>query len=187
MRTHAARPAVRPPNEVSRGMSQPVELSVRQFERTEVVLDAEFELAPECRGQVRFSGRSSASKGTTALRVTVSDVGLGGMGVQVPMFLPRMTVGTIRVFDPAPAGVALSGEPVHAVAFECVLRVRRCELTSRVPTYFVGFSFEKAEADLAAKLGALMERVGTSMRRLALERLERDYGAGLGERERDVA
>jgi len=144
------------------------DLTIRQFERNDVTLDGEFEVAAAHQGQVAFSGRNSAVVDARTVRITVSDIGAGGIGFQAPIFLPRMLSGVLRIFDLHEPCGAPEGGVTRRIAFEHAVRVRRCELTSQVPSYLVGSSFEGADDRLDAELAALMERITSSMRRLLM-------------------
>ena len=47
----------------------------------------------------------------------------------------------MRVFDPTPVGTRSDGTPILEVAFEQRVKVRRVQMTSHEPTYFIGVSF----------------------------------------------
>lgn len=141
------------------------DLTIRQFERNDVVLDGEFEVDVVHQGQVAFSRRNADMIDSRTLKVSLSDIGAGGMGFQAPIFLPRMLSGVLRVFDLPESGSAPEARPTRRIAFEHAVRIRRCELTSRVPSYFVGSSFENADDRLEAELDALVDRIASSMRR----------------------
>jgi len=81
-------------------MTQPMDLTVRRFERNDIILDAEFEIDESQRSQVKFSKSCSQAKNAHTLRVTLADIGSGGVGIQTSTLLPRMTHGVIRVVDP---------------------------------------------------------------------------------------
>ncbi len=121
-------------------MSSQSGLRVRQHHRREIELPVEFVVAEEYRDQVRFSAQSSAIDDHT-LRGTSVDISPGGMGFMCRQFLPRQCEGLLRVFDPMPVGMRADGTPILEVAFEQRVKVRRVQMTSREPTYFIGVSF----------------------------------------------
>ena len=141
-------------------------LTIRQFERNDVVLEGEFEVGAAHQGQVALSGRNGAVVDSRTVRITVSDISAGGLGFQVPVFLPRMLTGVVRIFDLHGSAGASKGIRTRRIAFEHAVRIRRCELTTRQPSYFVGSSFENADDRLDAALAALTERIGAAMCRL---------------------
>ncbi|GEM_PF-2398381 len=157
------------------------DLTVRQFERNEVVLEGEFEVAEAHRGQVTFSGRDAAVIDARTLRITVSDVGAGGIGFQSPMYLPRQLRGIVRIFDPTRHGEDSDEHAVHCIAFEHLVRIRRCDLTSRLPSYFVGSAFENADERFDESLASLMDRISTSMQdRMIEQHSQRGFGPDRG-------
>ena len=119
-------------------------LRVRQHHRREIELPVEFVVAVEYRDQLRFSSQSSAID-DHSLRGTSVDISPGGMGFTCRQFLPRQCEGSLRVFDPMPVGMRADGTPILEVAFEQRVKVRRVQMTSHEPTYFIGVSF--AEPD----------------------------------------
>ena len=142
------------------------DLTIRRFERNDVILDGEFEVAAAHQGQVAFSRRNSAVVDPRTVRITVSDIGAGGIGFQAPIFLPRMLSGVVRIFDLHPSDGKSEGTSIRCIAFEHAVRIRRCELTSRLPSFFVGSSFEGADDHLDALLAGLTERIASSTRRM---------------------
>ncbi len=125
-------------------MSSDSGLRVRQHHRREIELPVEFVVAEEYREQLRFSAKSSAIN-DHSLRGTSVDISPGGMGFTSRLFLPRQCEGSLRVFDPTPVGMRADGTPILEVAFEQRVKVRRVQMTSHEPTYFIGVSF--AEPD----------------------------------------
>ncbi len=150
-------------------MAERADLTIRQFERNEVVLDGEFEVAPVDRAQVIFSARHAAVIDAHTLRITVSDIGAGGIGFQAPMYLPRMLRGTVRILEAAKTMGQHHSHSPRCVAFEHAVRIRRVDLTSRIPSYFIGSSFEAADARLDEALAAMMERLSETMQLRAAE------------------
>ncbi len=126
-------------------MSPKSGLRVRQHHRREIELPVEFVIAEEHRSQVRFSSSSSAPD-PTCVRGTSVDISPGGMGFTCRQFLPRMCEGALRVYDPMPVGTKPDGSPILEVAFEQRVKVRRVQMTSHEPTYFIGVSFADPDA-----------------------------------------
>lgn len=125
-------------------MSSQSGLRVRQHHRREIELPVEFVVAQEYREQVRFSSNSTAIN-DHSLRGTSVDISPGGMGFSCSLFLPRLCEGSLRVFDPMPVGTRADGTPILEVAFEQRVKVRRVQMTSPEPTYFIGLSFAEPE------------------------------------------
>ncbi len=121
-------------------MSSQSGLRVRQHHRREIELPVEFVVAEEYRDQLRFSAKSLAIN-DHALRGTSVDISPGGMGFTCRQFLPRQCEGLLRVFDPMPVGMRADETPILEVAFEQRVKVRRVQMTSHEPTYFIGVSF----------------------------------------------
>ena len=121
-------------------MSSQSGLRVRQHHRREIELPVEFIVAEEYRDQVRFGSKSTAIN-EYSLRGTSVDISPGGMGFTAGQFLPRQCEGLLRVFDPMPIGTRADGMPMLEVAFEQRVKVRRVQMTSHEPTYFIGVSF----------------------------------------------
>ena len=127
-------------------MSEKSGLTVRQHVRQAIELPVAFEIEETHGEQVRFSARSEAVD-RHLIRGASIDISPGGLGVSVCHFVPRNTVGTVRIIDPD------AGE--DGVVFEHVVRVRRVQMTSREPTYFVGFSFVDPDSSLADRIASL--------------------------------
>jgi len=125
-------------------MSSQSGLRVRQHHRREIELPVEFVVAQEYREQVRFSSNSTAIN-DHSLRGTSVDISPGGLGFTSRQFLPRLCEGSLRVFDPMPVGTRADGTPILEVAFEQRVKVRRVQMTSPEPTYFIGLSFAEPE------------------------------------------
>ncbi len=135
-------------------MSRESGLRVRQFRRREIELPVEFVIAEPNRLQVRYSSSSSATNEYT-VRGTSVDISPGGMGFVCRQFVPRMTEGSLRVFDPTPAATRPDGTPIFEVAFAQRVRVRRIRMISGKPTYFIGVAFadpENIDPDIANRM-----------------------------------
>ena len=102
-------------------------------------------MAKEYREQLRFGSKSSAIN-DHMLRGTSVDISPGGMGFTCGLFLPRQCEGSLRVFDLTPVGMRADGTPILEVAFEQRVKVRRVQMTSHEPTYFIGVSFAEPDS-----------------------------------------
>ncbi len=141
-------------------MSSQSGLRVRQHHRREIELPVEFVVAEEHREQLRFGPTSSALNDHT-LRGTSVDISPGGMGFTSQQFLPRMCEGSLRVFDPMPVGTRPDGTPILEVAFEQRVKVRRVQMTSHEPRYFIGVSFadpDMVDPDIANRMALLKQQ-----------------------------
>ena len=143
-------------------MSSQSGLRVRQHHRREIELPIEFVVEEEHRTQVRFSANSSALDDHT-LRGTSVDISPGGMGFTCSEFVPRMCEGHLRVFDPLPVGTKPDGTPILEVALEQQVKVRRVQMTSDDPVYFIGVSFadpDSVDPDIGNRMILLTEQAG---------------------------
>ena len=83
------------------------------------------------------------------------------MGFTCPEFVPRMCEGFLRVFDPMPVGTRPDGTPILEVALEQRVKVRRVQMTSEEPVYFVGVSFadpDGVDPDIGNRMILLKEQ-----------------------------
>ena len=141
-------------------MSSQSGLRVRQHHRREIELPVEFVIAPEHRSQVRF-GTNSSAMDHHSLRGMSVDISPGGMGFTCQQFLPRMVEGSLRVFDPMPVGARPDGTPILEVAFEQRVKVRRVQMTSQEPRYFIGVSFadpDSVDPDIGNRMMLLKQQ-----------------------------
>jgi c-di-GMP-binding flagellar brake protein YcgR len=136
-------------------MAQTSGLTVRNFQRNQIDLPAEFVIADAHRTQVRFSG-SSASLDQHTLRGRAVDISPGGVGLQFSQFLPRMCEGEVRIFNPAPIGTKPDGSPSYAVAFTQPVKVRRVFQAGPEPTYFVGTSYLDPDPALQEQIASIL-------------------------------
>ncbi len=142
-------------------MSPTSGLRVRQHQRREIELPVEFVVCEEHRTQVRFSASSSAVN-HHAVRGTSIDVSPGGMGIVCQQFIPRMCEGSLRVFDPTPAGTKSDGTPMLEVAFELRVKVRRVQMAAQEPTYLLGLAFtdpKLVDRDIGDRISILAKRM----------------------------
>ncbi len=145
-------------------MSPKSGLRVRQHHRREIELPVEFVVDEEHHSQLRFSAQSDAVD-AHCVRGTSVDISPGGMGFTCRQFLPRMCAGLLRVFDPMPVGTRGDGSPILEVAFEQRVKVRRVQMTSHEPTYFIGVSFadpDSVDPDIGNRMMLLKEQAADS-------------------------
>ena len=143
-------------------MSSQSGLRVRQHHRREIELPVEFVIDEGHREQVQFSANSSAID-DHSVRGTSVDISPGGMGFTCKQFIPRMCEGNLRVFDPMPVGTQPDGSPILEIAFEQRVKVRRVQMTSHEPEYFIGVSFADPEAvdpDIGNRMFLLRQQAG---------------------------
>jgi hypothetical protein len=136
-------------------MSERSGLTVRQFQRREVDLPAQFDVAEAHQQQVRFSA-ASGSVDAHSLPVRTVDMSPGGAGLASTIFLPRACEGRLRIFSTTPVEVRGDGSPVYEVAFEHRVKVRRTILTGHEPSYFVGVSFVDPAPDLEERIARVL-------------------------------
>ena len=145
-------------------------LTVRQYERREIELPAELEIAHDLRVQIAFSSTSGLTN-PHRIECHTLDVSPGGVGLSVRTFLPRGARGRLWILDPASSGQQEDGSPMHAVLFEHDVKVRRVSLSGHEPTYFLGISFDNQASDFEAKIGRFLGMVG---QRAATPELQED-------------
>ena len=141
-------------------MSSQSGLRVRQHHRREIELPVEFIVTEEHRHQVRFGPNSSALDDHT-LQGTSVDISPGGMGFTCSEFVPRMCEGQLRIFDPLPVGTRPDGSPILEVALEQRVKVRRVQMTSEEPVYFIGVSFadpDSVDPDIGNRMALLKQQ-----------------------------
>ncbi len=141
-------------------MSQTSGLTIRQHERREIELPVEFVVAEEHRQQVRFSSSSGADNQETVRGHSV-DISVGGLGISSRHYLPRACPGVVRVYDPAATGDGPDDSALLNVAFEHRVKVRRAQMTSPEPTYFIGLSFIDPEPDVAERIASFLHKIGS--------------------------
>lgn len=162
-------------------MSRSMDLTIRRFERNDIVLDALLEVNESHRDQVVFSSSNPFAVNDHLLKVTLADIGDGGVGIHASAFIPRGLTGRVRVMAPrlVEAGGALDdhqsgsdGDMGQGILFEHEVRVRRVELTSRVPTFFIGTSFENPPADMRQRVEDFISRASEALRTINMARLQ---------------
>jgi hypothetical protein len=65
----------------------------------------------------------------------------------------------LRLFNPAPSGVGSDGHAIHDVIFEHAVKVRRVDLTTPEPMYFIGLAFVDPEPDIDQRVTGLLHTV----------------------------
>ncbi len=142
-------------------MSQTSGLTIRQHERREIELPVEFVIAEEHRQQVRLSSSSGTDNQETVRGHSV-DISVGGLGISSRHYLPRACKGWVRVYDPESAGEGPDGGSLLNVAFAHQVKVRRVQMTSPEPTYFIGLSFLDPDPDVGERISSFLHKIGPS-------------------------
>jgi hypothetical protein len=106
-------------------------LIVREFQRHELVLPASISVAPEHQTAVRFSPALCERDGWVS--ATLTDFSPGGVGLMVPLYLPRACLIRVRVKSPR------GSKPEHVL--DVTVRVQRIRMTDRRPGFLVGTSY----------------------------------------------
>lgn len=127
-------------------------LTVRHHDRHELDVPAELIIAPEHVEQVRFTGVSAGAVNATTLSVKVRDMSRGGVGLESPIYLPRMTKAVVRMW----LGSADSAQQ----CVERLVRVRRCLMASESPSYMLGTQFISREGEEESELEELLRLAG---------------------------
>lgn len=153
-------------------MSEPASLTRRQHERHELILDIEFEIRDDHAPQVRLSGRNEGTLAPNRMRATMLDIAVGGVGTHTHIFLPRMTKGLIKIYDPLSIEMNPRDGDEWTLVFEEPVTVRSTRMLSKQPIYSVGMSFDRTGPEMQHKLSDLFEKVSASMRELSKRRLE---------------
>lgn len=119
------------------------ELVVRAHSRQACDLPAKAIVAGEDASRVHLTGSATGTDGSLACRIV--DVSAGGVGLSAGCFMPANC--TLRVSVERAGGSAITVEGV----------VKRVQMTSAEPGYYLGLAFAGAPG---ASLDALMELVG---------------------------
>lgn len=130
-------------------------LIVREFQRHELVLPASISVAPEHQTVVRFSSTVCERDGWVS--ATLTDFSPGGIGLMVPVYIPRCCVLRIRV---------KSLEGVKQVdVLDVTVRVQRIRMTDRRPGFLMGTSYAgvtDAQRDAIEALATHLEGPATA-------------------------
>lgn len=131
--------------------------SARQEDRRPLALQAEFEIAPVHREQIRFSPSSNAPQRHVTVGRSI-DVSPAGIGLICEQFVPRMTEGIVRLF------VGRDGDSRHQQpVFEQRAKIRRVSLrVTDKPSYLLGAAFLDPPKDLEKKVNQLLEQAGAA-------------------------
>lgn len=129
------------------------QLVVRQHERLLCTLRAHVRIADACAAQVSLARASGDASGT--LDAQIVDCSRGGLGLQLPLFLPRAAQLLVRVKADESCGIP--GD------IELLTRVQRASMIDRTPTYYLGLSFRvpgAPQTDLIERLLVVAARQG---------------------------
>ncbi len=136
-------------------------LSVRQYKRETVRLPVRFVVAEAHQDQVRFTTSSSALDQRSMFGVA-TDLSHGGLGLECHLFLPRMSEGTVYIYNPT----RHSGDAEQLLTQEHVIearvKVRRVVLASHEPLYSVGMSFVDPPEELNQLISELCAKADAS-------------------------
>lgn len=131
--------------------SQNDQLVVRQHERVLCKLPAHVRVADACATQIVLARTTGDASGT--IDATIVDCSRGGLGIQLPMFLPRAAQLIVRLKPDVAANVP--GD------VELLVRIQRASMTERTPMYYLGVSFKvpgAAQTDQIERLLAIATR-----------------------------
>ncbi len=123
-------------------------LTVRHHDRHELDLKAELVIDPEHVEQVCFTSSHAAVVNATTIQVRVRDVSRGGIGVESPIYLPRMVKATVRLL--------LDGTSQPEGPLQRTIRVRRCSMVNESPAYLLGTQFIAQDGETEADLERLL-------------------------------
>lgn len=135
-------------------------LTVRRHERHSIALDALLNVVAggsggpgaglnAGTGAVRFSAESGV--GEIGANARVVDLGAGGMGLSVSVFLPRGCMLRVRVLG--------AGGQISSPRLETMVRVQRVTMTDRRPTYLLGTSFADSTPSLQKKVAEILAEI----------------------------
>lgn len=130
-------------------------LIVRDFERHEISLPARVRVAGEHVSVVRLAAGAPSKDGW--IETDLMDLSRTGFGLVSPVFLPRLSLVQVQIFDPADGNDA---QPM----VDGVVRVRRVLMTDGRPGYLLGTSTDPAHSMMNRQLEALVERCSTGIR-----------------------
>ena len=135
-------------------------LVVRQHERLSCRLPAKLRVREEHASQVIIS--RAAGDGSGGLNVTVVDCSGGGMGLEIPIFIPRSCRVQVQIFAD-PAAAAAAGAPAAGpLDFTFDARVQRISMTGRAPVYYLGLAFLGDAPDHTDRVQRLLAHVRQS-------------------------
>lgn len=123
------------------------QLVVRQHQRLVCCLRASLIVSPAHAKMIVLSRTTADSAG--GLSATVVDCSRGGVGLHVPVLLPRTSLVSVQI--------PMSESAAPAIVLHC--RVQRATMSDRKPTYYLGLSFRTDEND-AAQVDRLLALAG---------------------------
>jgi len=126
---------------------------IRQFKRQEVSLRGVLRVDEEDAAQVRFSNTLESALNGKHLKVTVIDIGYGGLGLHTDVFIPRQARFEIEVFKECSGDDSEGGE----ILLKQEVTAKRCLMVNRDPGYFVGMGFDLVSVDLKSRLDEFMQ------------------------------
>lgn len=141
-------------------MLPPSGLTTRQYARNRIDWRAEFVICESHREQVRYSPMSNANSPHIARGITI-DISSGGMGMICQQYVPRMTEGKVRIFDPNSPNESDDDEQTAKVIFEHRVKVQRVELASHDPSYALGIGFIDPEPGIDERVAKLLGQFNT--------------------------
>lgn len=136
-------------------------LRVRQYERWDIKLPAEFVVSDDHSAQVRFSTSASVIDEGIIQGETI-DISPGGLAFVSEQFIPRRCEGIIRVFSPMPVDAKVDGKPNLQLLFERQAIVRRVRILDHKPSYKIGLSFAELDLEIENKIAEIQARIAHS-------------------------
>lgn len=140
-------------------------LRVRQYERWDIKLPAEFIVSDDHIAQVRFSSSASVIDEGIIQGETI-DISPGGLAFTSAQFIPRRCEGLIRVFSPMPVDTKVDGQRNLQLLFERKAKVSRVRALDHKPSYKIGLSFADLDLEIENKIAeiqaALAHRLPTA-------------------------
>ncbi|MHC4975901.1 MAG: PilZ domain-containing protein [Planctomycetota bacterium] len=128
------------------------QLTIRSSLRRVIGLDADFALEDEHKELVRLTGKVVLRNG--AIPSTAVDISDGGVGVLMTTFIPKRSLGTLRILNPQDDTSAL---------FSARVRVARSQMVDRRPGYMLGLLFEDGSEDFERRLEEFLELVDEAL------------------------
>ncbi len=122
---------------------------IRQFKRQDVSLRGVLLVHEDDRAQVKFSNTLESALSGKQIRVTVIDIGYGGLGLETDVFIPRQARFEIEVFKKSTLD---KDKDSGSILIKENITAKRCSMVSRDPRYFVGMGFDSVSVDLKSHL-----------------------------------
>ncbi|MCH8824973.1 MAG: PilZ domain-containing protein [Planctomycetes bacterium] len=133
-------------------------LRVRQHERWDIKLTAEFVVSDDHGAQVKFSSSASVISESVIQGETI-DISPGGLAFASRQFLPLRCEGIVRVFSPTPVATKGDGKPILQVLFERQARVQRIRTLDHQPSYKIGLSFAELDLEIEMKIAEIQDSI----------------------------